>query len=417
MNQISCHGFTRRFPLVVVCILSWSLWLFGGMRVSAQREAIPSVSEAGAQETPESQIRSELIRIAKLYKLPSMFAGYQRIGTPFVGSVFGTRKNNSGVQVTLNDQVHLGSCTKAMTATMIARLIDRGPLKHGHLKWETTIAEGLPELVKQIDPSFADVTLRQLLMHRGGCPQNTNWAAAGREPDMLKKRRFLVRLGLERASDHEPGQYLYSNLGYVVAGAMAERMTGRAWEDLMREEIFGPLGLRSAGFGVPGTPGKIDQPWGHQSVGQRRVPRQLDNPAPLGPAGTIHMSMADWAKFCLSHTLTKDFETDESKDLKLVSYDTLRALHLPPSDVDDGGQNYACGWRVFERKWGGTVLTHNGSNTMWFAVVWVSPENQSVYLAATNIAGSEVGKGLDEIFSTLIRLEKESRKVKLNGNH
>src|SRR5947209_5537965 len=58
-------------------------------------------------------------------------------------------------------------------------------------------------------------------------------------------------------------KFIYSNEGYAIAGAMIERVTGRAWEDLMRERIFEPLGMKSAGFGTPASPGEVDQPWGH----------------------------------------------------------------------------------------------------------------------------------------------------------
>lgn len=51
------------------------------------------------------------------------------------------------------------------------------------------------------------------------------------------------------------GNFVYSNLGYMVAGAMAEKKTGKSWEALMQEKLFKPLGMTSAGFGFPGTRG------------------------------------------------------------------------------------------------------------------------------------------------------------------
>jgi CubicO group peptidase (beta-lactamase class C family) len=98
----------------------------------------------------------------------------------------------------------------------------------------------------------------------------------------------------------EPGSaYLYSNLGYVIAGAVVERTLSKSWEEAISELVFAPLGMTSAGFGGLGTPGLIDQPWGH-NVDGRPVPKNgpaVDNPAVLGPAGTVHATLRDWAKF------------------------------------------------------------------------------------------------------------------------
>ena len=359
--------------------------------------------------TPQQQIKAELKRIAIEHKMPCMFAGYQTLGKPMVAAVGGYRKNKSRIKVTLDDQVHLGSCTKAMTATMIARLIERGELKNGTLTWDMTIEEGLPELVKDLAPVFAKVTLQQLLMHRGGCPANTNWSLGTRKKTITETRRSLVRMGLRKKQEHSPGEYHYSNLGYVVASLMASKATGKSWEDLMREEIFEPLELKSAGFGPPGTPGEVDQPWGHVTMGTLQIPVQGDNPAAIGPAGTVHMSISDWAKFCLSHSLTEKSQTTAAKKLRLVSQETLDFLHTPLAGAEGRGDDYALGWRVFNRDWGGTVLVHAGSNTMWLATVKVSLENESVYLAATNVSNEEVGEALEQIFETLIRLEKEAR--------
>ena len=387
----------------------------------------PETKNEQSADSPEQQIKAELRRIGREYKLQSVFAGYQTLGQPFVGAAAGLRKNGSKQRVTIDDKVHLGSCTKAMTATLIARLIEQGALepeafKHGPLTWDTTIKEGLPELFKTMDPIYADVTLRQLLMHRGGCPANTAWTASSHKKNLIETRRSVLRIALKKEQPNKPGEFLYSNVGYVVAGAIAERATGKSWEDLMREEIFKPLDIKSAGFGPPDVDKDVTQPWGHLTMGSLQIPRHFDNPAALGPAGTVHMSIGDWAKFCLSHTLQekpKD-KGDESKDgeskateaatkLRLVSQSTLDFLHKPLKGADDDGKEYALGWLVKERGWGGTVFVHNGSNNHWTAIVWVSPKNRSVYLAATNIANAEAGVGLDEIFGTLMPLEEKAR--------
>ena len=111
-----------------------------------------------------------------------------------------------------------------------------------------------------------------------------------------------LKEGLAKKPDNlEIGQFEYSNLGYIVVAMMAESATGTKWESLIQQELFGPLGMTTAGFGPPSTAGNIDQPWGHGRNSSQIFSNQFDNPPSLAPAGTIHCSIVDWAKFVALH--------------------------------------------------------------------------------------------------------------------
>src|SRR5690242_20277101 len=75
----------------------------------------------------------------------------------------GVRKRGTAERITLDDQFHLGSCTKAMTATLVAMLVEEGKLN-----WTTTLGELFADTVKPMDPASEKVTLRQVLAHRAG---------------------------------------------------------------------------------------------------------------------------------------------------------------------------------------------------------------------------------------------------------
>src|SRR4030095_8642317 len=92
-------------------------------------------------------------------------------------------------------------------------------------------------------------------------------AVLGRFMGTLPQQRLEIdRQALSRPPEIPPDtKYWYSNVGYILAGAVLEHLTGRAWEDLMRERLFQPLGISTGGFGPPGTAGQTDQPWGHSS--------------------------------------------------------------------------------------------------------------------------------------------------------
>ncbi len=306
-----------------------------------------------------------------------------------VGAV-GVRKVGSPSPIRVDDLVHLGSCTKAMTATMIGTLVDEG-----RLRWDSSVAEVFPEWAGSIHPAYARVTLDQLLRQRAGLPHDVGWWEVDRTWPVVEQRLALLGRALQAAPESAPGsKYSYSNTGYVLAGMMAERAAGMPWEDLMRRRVFGPLGMTSAGFGPPGTRGLVDLAWGHKASGDLVEAVHHDNPPAMGPAGTVHGSLADWARFGSYHL------TGRLGPTRLLRPETLRALHTPRP-----GEEYVGGWFALERSWaGGMALNHNGSNTYWYCVVWLAPAIDLGLLVATNAAGPPAEAACEEAIKGLLRL-------------
>src|SRR5262245_2355632 len=191
--------------------------------------------------------------------------------------VTGTRRANGEERVTADDLWHLGSCTKSMTATLIALLVARGDLK-----WETALGDLLPEMAQEMNLDYLDLTLVELMSHRGGLPaeMNREFAALDEKLPLVEQREWITQKTLAHAPVHPPrGKFLYSNLDFVVAGHIAEVATKKPWEELMQELLFGPLGMKSAGFGAPGTAERCDQPRGHTDGGEPAEPGpDADNP-------------------------------------------------------------------------------------------------------------------------------------------
>jgi CubicO group peptidase (beta-lactamase class C family) len=115
----------------------------------------------------------------------------------------------------------------------------------------------------------------------------------------------------------------------VIVGAMLEKISGKSWEDLIIEKLFKSLHMDSAGFGAPGTIEKVDQPWGHT---KNSLPTQSDNPPAIAPAGAVHCSLDDLARYTI-------FQMEGERKDGLLKAETVSKLHTPPE-----GENYACGW-------------------------------------------------------------------------
>ena len=326
--------------------------------------------------------------IRKKHDLPALAVVVVKDGQICDRVAVGVRKLGDPTLVTTNDVFHLGSCTKSMTPTLAAMLIEEGKLR-----WDTTIAEVFPEWKGKMDKRYETVTVEQLLTHRGGvpgAPPRAAWKRAWEQQGTpVEQRRQFIQAVLSKPPEAAPGtKMIYSNQGYAIVGAMLEKLTGIAWETLITERLFKPLHMDSAGFGPPGTTGAVDQPWGHVN----NVPVQEDNPPSIAPAGRVHCSLDDLARFTIFH-----MQRDGASGLLKPA--TLAKLHTPPK-----GGNYACGWVVVKRGWaGGKALMHNGSNTMWYVVMWLAPEKDFSVVVGTNIAGQEAEQGCDDAASAMIQ--------------
>ena len=164
----------------------------------------------------------------------------------------GERMIDSGVPVQIGDRWHLGGITKSITATMIARLVESG-----RMHWSDTIGKAFPDA--PVHAAWKPVTLAQLLTDTAALrhsSESTFYANGQRPvPHAPKRIRQVVLQGLAEKPAYRPGKkFVYSNVGYTIAAAMAEAATGKTWEDLVKREVFEPLKLTEAGFGPPKSP-------------------------------------------------------------------------------------------------------------------------------------------------------------------
>ena len=136
----------------------------------------------------------------------------------------------AGIAVTADDLWHIGSDTKSMTATLVARLVERGVIG-----WDDTIGEHLGAVIEDMDPVYPALTFRHLLSHRAGLPANIGMVdmirfqmeGTGGRPMPEQRLDYATRI-LRTAPAAEPEtRFFYSNAGYVIAGAMLEQVMGK----------------------------------------------------------------------------------------------------------------------------------------------------------------------------------------------
>jgi CubicO group peptidase (beta-lactamase class C family) len=312
----------------------------------------------------------ELIR--NKYGLPSLSAAGIFNGQTVGVAAVGVRHIEKPEKVTLEDAYQLGSITKSFTATMIARLVERGILR-----FDMTLAESLPKIAMR--PEYKIVTLEMLLTHRSGMTDNVE--APDGELQQARKMYLEKALALPRGQQ----KYFYSNVGYVAAAMIAEVATGKTWQDLIREEVFVPLEMKSADFGFGTNADPAPHVWDKPFLRKVRavgLPYDNGNSQVLEGADGIRCALTDLAKYVAAHLQSSSF----------LSRDTWNYLHQDPF-----GKEYAFGWGLVTRPGSkGVILSHSGSNTFNYAVIWIISEKGIAMLAASNI-GVEGKRNLNRI--------------------
>ncbi|MFA6186985.1 MAG: serine hydrolase domain-containing protein [Phycisphaerae bacterium] len=378
--------------IVVTVITVAGILLFAANKY-VQSHTVSQIPDSAYAECPndgDANIIRLLEPIRKKHKVPAICAAVVTSeGLKFAGAV-GVRKIGTDIPVTLNDKWHLGSDTKAMTASVIGRLVEQGAVS-----WTSTLAEIFPELESSINPELKNVTVLQLLSHRAGLTADLDWPELSKKGSLQEQRYAVVKKAIADKPEYKPGsKFSYSNLGYVIAGAIIEKVTNSSWEEQIKNLLFEPLKMITAGFGGTGTSGQIDQPWGHNANGTpvAKNGMDIDNPLLMASAGCVNCSMADWSKFVI------DQLKGAIEKPALLKPQTYKTIQTPPF-----GGDYALGWIVTKRDWGGgTVFNHCGSNTMNFANVWIAPNRDFAILVCINQGGDEGFNASDEVVSELI---------------
>ena len=361
MNMMNVTMYPRAPALIAVTLISCAVIAGQEPRPSAPSENLATlISE---------------FRVAK--QLPGLAVVVVRLdGQPQV-YVSGERRIGRGDAITSMDRMHLGSLTKAVTATVIGALAEQKRMTP-----ETTISEAFPELIEKIDPAYRNVTARQLLTHASGVQTYSTiqalrplLALRGTGPE---QRYAFVERVLTEPPRFQPGsRHEYSNAGPAIAGAMAERIAGSPYRQLVQDLIFTPLGGEAA-FGNPGL-AATPQPWGHVRTGFGKVVEVLpaaeiySTPLAIEPAGDVSVSLPDYGRFLQLHLRGLKGRDD------VLKTSTIQNLHRRGS---------AMGWSRMMRK---EVESHehSGSYGAYVAFAAIQPARNIAVAAFTNMGGSQ----------------------------
>lgn len=278
-------------------------------------------------------------------------------GEVVLREAFGVADLDSKAPYTIDAPCRIASLTKPHTATLMTMLAERGLLN-----LDDPIDRYLPEFKdlkhagKLID--MRAPTIRQCLSHTAGFPGNDAMRTEVETMMGVKTLGEMVELLATRELVNLPGtKYDYSGAGYYVAGRIAEVVTGRPFQDLMRRHLFEPIGAETATFvPLPDLALKLPTSYDRNDRGLIRREREL-GPRIVGPGGSLISSLDDIARLMLLHR-----NQGKVGAVQVVSADSLKQMIVPQPST--GPKGYGLGFNILAKRADGTTsrVQHTGAS-------------------------------------------------------
>jgi CubicO group peptidase (beta-lactamase class C family) len=318
----------------------------------------------------EKRLAESLVR----HRVPGVSVAVLHEGKITAASA-GVANVTTGVGLTPDTLMHIGSITKVFNATLVMQLVDEGLVS-----LDEPVVRYVPDLRLKDREALPHITPRMLLNHTSGIDGSV-LPDYGHDEETIEKgvARFA-----EFGQKHAPGaEYSYCNGATVIAGYLAQRLAGKSWYELMQERIFTPLGMEHAAT-LPEDALLHRTSVGHyldpQSGTLNRTSRAF-YPLSFAPAGaSLMMSAKDLIVFAGAH-----LELGRARNgTRIVSADSA-ALMQRPAVINKGkgygvGLDIGIGWMVTSDG----LVTHGGSGRGFIAGLYVYPRRNWAAAIITN---------------------------------
>jgi CubicO group peptidase (beta-lactamase class C family) len=346
-------------------------------------------SKKGAN-TPDTRfagLDTTMARVLKEWKAPGFAVAVVEKNKVVWSKGFGYRDLEKKLPATPNTQFAIGSCTKAFTATIIGMLN-----KDGQVEYDKPVREYLPQLKFFNDEMNNKITLRDMMCHRTGLPRHDySWYLFSTE----SRDSILQRIPYMEPSVGVREKWQYNNFMFFLQGMVAEKLTGKSWEDNVKEKIFTPLGMTNSNFSVTDMAKNPEGAIGYDLLKDSLI-KKMDyyNINAMGPAGSINSSVTDMAKWV---TAWINNGKADGKELipagfrnEAISSQMIVAAGLPDSaNPDVYFANYGFAWMVASYR-GHYRVEHGGNIDGFSASTCFFPSDSIGIVVLTNQNGSAI---------------------------
>ncbi|ANM32376.1 hypothetical protein ABI59_19795 [Acidobacteria bacterium Mor1] len=319
-------------------------------------------------------------RALKEFKTPGLGLAIVADGEVVLAEGYGFRDFEERKPADGDTLFAIGSCSKAFTTFLLGTLVDEGKLD-----WDEPVIKYLPDFRMKNDHSTRNMTVRDLVSHKSGLPRHDLvWYGS----DASRRELYERIQHLEPFADLRE-RYHYQNLMFMVAGYLAEQIEGKSWEQLTRERILDPLGMKRSNFSVDDLPGDANSALAHGLDDDKVEAIPYRNIDTVGPAGSINSSPAEMARW-----LQVQLGGGEIDGTRVLQESTLREMHTPttviggyPTDGKNLLTTYGLGWMMNAYR-GHYRVSHGGGIDGFSAMVTVLPLEGYGIVALSNRGGT-----------------------------
>src|SRR6266568_3511831 len=349
-----------------------------------------------AQNAPPADLDAYVARVLKTFEVPGLSVAIVKDGKVVMAKGYGVRKMGAPALVDENTLFGIGSNTKAFTTAALATLVDEGKIS-----WDDPVYQRLPGF-QMYDPYVShEMTVRDLLTHRSGMGLG--------EGDLLfwphttfTRDEIIYRLRFMKPASSFRSHFAYDNLLYIAAGQIIPAVTGKSWEDYVRERILLPLGMNRTNLSNAAFKSGDKYAWPHSKLDGRLQTIDFINLDNAGPAGSINSSVAEMAKWV---TLQLNRARLPNSDARLFSErqssEMWSAQTILPAGERPGPlaalsskfASYALGWGLRDYH-GRKLVGHTGGVAGFVSRVMLVPEENLGVVILTN---AEEGGAFDSI--------------------
>jgi CubicO group peptidase (beta-lactamase class C family) len=364
--------------------------LFAGFLTMSLLCGLPSSTQAQAKTSFSiAQTEEQVLSALEKFHTPGLALGIVHKGETLLLKGYGARQLSPNKQnVDAQTYFRLASTSKAFTAAALGVLVDQKKIS-----WQDKVIQHLPEFQMQDAWVTREFTIEDLLVHRSGLVGGAGDSMIWPEPSGFTRQEVVQNLKYLSPDYSFRSAYSYSNVLYITAGEVIERVSGQSYADFLQDAIFGPLGMQCFAGDVPKSAIENSAvPYAHNDEnGIYAVPRNgIEKTAQMSvAAGGIVCnaeSMTLWLKALLNPS-TLPFSEEVLSDM----WQSHTVLGVAETDEEWDGthfKTYGYGWRLanmFNYK----VISHTGTLSGYQAYVALIPDLELGVVVLNN--GSNYG--------------------------
>lgn len=331
-----------------------------------------------AQADTLNNLNAFVLAMMAEWKIPATSITIVKDGKPYYSSAYGLKNTAKNLPATVNTLFPIASCTKSFTAAALGILADEGKLD-----WNKPIKEYMPDFQLFDELATNTVTARDILSHRTGLPRHDFvWLFNNNDREnIFKNMKYL------KPSKTLYAQYQYNNLMYNVAGVLIERLSGKTWENFVREKILIPLEMKSTVLTYPEMFKSPDYAMSYKLESEQMIESGFgSNVDAIGAAGAVKSNAVD-----MTNWLLMQLQNGKFNGKQIISAKNLKENHTPiqvvyPAEAkypELGFSSYGMGWNMNVYR-GNQRRQHNGSIEGFRSQMTVFPSNNLGIFITTN---------------------------------